>query len=214
MRDIPIRLVPLLLMAMMALPARAQPWGYPPSPPYGYQAQPGGNGWGYQPPPGYPGRQWGYPAPPRDYQAQPWGNGARPVSMAQEMLNAHNQVRARVGVPPLGWSPQLADLAQNWADHLLRSRRFEHSPGNRFGENLFMVTGGPSSASEAVRDWADEVRDYDLRSNRCFGECGHYTQLVWASTRYVGCAVAADRHESVWVCEYDPPGNYDGERPY
>ena len=29
-----------------------------------------------------------------------------------------------------------------------------------------------------------------------------------------GCAVATDRRREVWVCNYDPPGNVAGYRPY
>jgi hypothetical protein len=38
--------------------------------------------------------------------------------------------------------------------------------------------------------------------------------LVWNNTREVGCAVASEPGREVWVCNYDPPGNWIGERPY
>jgi pathogenesis-related protein 1 len=45
--------------------------------------------------------------------------------------------------------------------------------------------------------------------------CGHYTQLVWADTEAVGCAVARNPTQTyeVWVCNYTPGGNFAGERP-
>jgi uncharacterized protein YkwD len=49
-------------------------------------------------------------------------------SMTKEMLAAHNQVRAGVGLPPLKWSPTLAGVAQLWADELLASGMFQHPP--------------------------------------------------------------------------------------
>ena len=68
-----------------------------------------------------------------------------------------------------------------------------------------------------VDAWASEVVYYDYESNSCDrGEmCGHYTQLVWSTTERVGCAMAtcADGSE-IWMCDYDPPGNYVGEWPY
>jgi PadR family transcriptional regulator len=48
----------------------------------------------------------------------------------------------------------------------------------------------------------------------CRGVCGHYTQIVWSNTREVGCGVARDSNREVWVCNYNPPGNWIGERPY
>jgi pathogenesis-related protein 1 len=133
---------------------------------------------------------------------------------AHEMLAAHNDVRARVDVPPLRWSDRLAARAQDWASHLLREGQFYHRPHPVFGENLFEITGGRVSPAEVVGDWAGEARDYSYRGNTCRGMCGHYTQLVWSNTREVGCAVASEPGREVWVCNYDPPGNWIGERPY
>ncbi len=70
------------------------------------------------------------------------------------------------------------------------------------------------TAAEAVNGWAAEAPGYDIRTNACAGVCGHYTQIVWASPRAVGCAVASNGYRQVWVCDYDPPGNIVGERPY
>jgi uncharacterized protein YkwD len=138
-------------------------------------------------------------------------------SLAHEMLAAHNDVRASVHVPSLRWSDRLAARAQDWATHLVQEQQFYHRPHSVFGENLFEITGGHASAAEVVGDWASEARDYSYRANSCHGVCGHYTQLVWSGTREVGCAVARDagrENRDVWVCNYDPPGNWVGERPY
>jgi pathogenesis-related protein 1 len=135
-------------------------------------------------------------------------------TMSEAMVRAHNAVRATVGVPPLVWSDQLAKVAQEWADRLLATHAFSHRSNNQYGENLYMISGGSASPSEVVGSWANEARGYDIRTNTCTGICGHYTQVVWAKTRAAGCAVAADQYQEVWVCNYDPPGNYVGQRPY
>ena len=44
--------------------------------------------------------------------------------------------------------------------------------------------------------------------------CGHYTQVVWRKSLRVGCGMATCGATEVWVCNYDPAGNWDGERPY
>ena len=129
-------------------------------------------------------------------------------------MDAHNAIHARVGFPPLVWSDQLAQLAQNWANHLIATGSFGHRPNNQYGENLYSVSGGAAFPAQLVGYWAKEAREYDVRSNACSGVCGHYTQIVWAGTRSVGCAVATDRRQEVWVCNYDPPGNIVGYRPY
>jgi uncharacterized protein YkwD len=135
-------------------------------------------------------------------------------SMSRDLLAAHNAVRARVCVPPLSWSGQLAKYAQNWADTLAAERKFYHHPNSPFGENLFQIQGANATAREVVESWASESRDYDLKSNLCHGRCGHYTQLVWRNTAKVGCGVGSFPGGQVWVCNYDPPGNIIGQRPY
>ena len=149
------------------------------------------------------------------------------------MIEVHNRVRASVGVPPLTWSPTLASYAQAWAEHLAsdgcRMVHRSHAGNNplKAGENLYWAspTRWSDGRSEPQRiapeqppaAWAGEGSDYDLGSNRCAeGKvCGHYTQMVWASSRQVGCGsqLCADGGQ-IWVCNYDPPGNWVGQRPY
>ena len=132
----------------------------------------------------------------------------------REMVSAHNEIRAQAGVPPLVWSERLEAVAEDWAKTLLSRREFSHRPNGKLGENLFAITGARSSTTEVIRAWADEARNYDYRSNRCSDVCGHYTQIVWRDTKQVGCGVARDNRREIWVCNYDPPGNWVGHRPY
>ncbi len=135
-------------------------------------------------------------------------------SLARDMLASHNAVRARVGVAPLAWSDRLAARSQEWADALLARRQFVHRPNSPYGENLFEITGSTVSSAQVVDTWASEARNYDYSANGCRDVCGHYTQVVWSSTKLVGCAVARGGGREVWVCDYDPPGNWIGKRPY
>ncbi len=130
------------------------------------------------------------------------------------MLAVHNAVRASAGIAPLAWSDRLAERSQDWADTLLTRKQFFHRPKSAYGENLFEISGAAASSAQVVNAWAAESRNYDYNSNRCRGACGHYTQIVWADTKEVGCAVARGAELEVWVCNYDPPGNWIGKRPY
>ncbi len=149
----------------------------------------------------------------RDTQAQQSGP-RRPV-WSQEMLQAHNQWRQTVGVPPLTWSDDLAEYAQEWANKLA-SENFQmyHRPNNPYGENLTWASHQQLTPSQVVDMWGAEVAQYDYASNQCSGVCGHYTQVVWQKTTQVGCAFVRSHPQEIWVCNYNPPGNYRGQKPY
>jgi len=148
------------------------------------------------------------------------------------LLSAHNKWRTEAGITEkISYSPALAISAQAWANHLKQSNacQMHHSKSNgHYGENLYWASAltwpdGRSEqldipAQQVVDSWGSEKSDYDYISNQCAeGKiCGHYTQLVWRATRTVGCgmAVCDDTHEQVWVCRYQPAGNWVGEKPY
>ena len=139
----------------------------------------------------------------------------------QEMLAARNRWRKTVGVPPLAWSAGLAASAQKWADHLREHNecRMQHSkPDGQYGENLYWGSALAWSDGRREVQKAGERADYDYRSNSCAAGkmCGHYTQVIWKTTTTIGCAVAVceDSREQIWVCRYQPPGNWVGKRPY
>ena len=89
--------------------------------------------------------QYGYAQPTPSYPAN-GGPSASPVqgqprqSISKAMLEAHNAIRARVGVPPLVWSDQLAEVAQDWANHLIATGGLSHRPNNRlWREHLYDI---------------------------------------------------------------------------
>lgn len=135
---------------------------------------------------------------------------------ANQMLNAHNEWRKRYSVPPLKWSAKLATYAQQWADKLSRENRFEHRADSPYGENLAVASGQQFTPERVVDLWGRESKDYDHGSNSCSrGEtCGHFTQVVWKGTKEVGCGMARKGSREAWVCNYNPPGNIVGRKPY
>jgi hypothetical protein len=91
-------------------------------------------------------------------------------------------------------------------------------------------------AARAVKSWADEQDKFDYTvtsGSRCkkgakIGKgknkdkaamCGHYSQIIWEQTMFVGCGIASCMKESdallsTVVCQYLPKGNIDGQPPY
>ncbi len=144
------------------------------------------------------------------------------LSEAEKIVALHNKIRAEVGVGPLRWSEELAAYAQRWADHLASSRcGIEHRPRSgkwqqKFGENIFIGTASHYGTLDAVMAWAKEKSNYrggTIQASR-FANVGHYTQLVWRDTRQIGCATRVCRGNLIVVCNYDPPGNFLGKKPY
>lgn len=132
----------------------------------------------------------------------------------QDFLDAHNAARASVGVGPMIWDDTVAAFALSYINGLTGSCMLVHSGGS-YGENL---AGGSAdlAGTAAVQMWVDERANYDYNSNSCVGgECLHYTQVVWSNSVRLGCAKATcDNGGTIISCNYDPPGNYNDERPY
>nr|VFK38092.1 MAG: pathogenesis-related protein 1 [Candidatus Kentron sp. SD]VFK42840.1 MAG: pathogenesis-related protein 1 [Candidatus Kentron sp. SD] len=157
-----------------------------------------------------------------------------PKDMADHMIRAHNQIRQSLDLEGLTWSEPIAAYARQWAKHLATRGgcAMKHRPrtgkyAQRYGENIYWAS--PTRWSDGRREvqsidpgvpvkrWADEAANYDYPTNTCGpGKvCGHYTQVVWRNSKQLGCAMALcpDKGQ-IWVCNYDPPGNYIGEKPY
>lgn len=134
----------------------------------------------------------------------------------KDFVDTHNEFRSEVGVGPIVWNDTVAAYAQKYANDRIHDCNLDHS-GGPYGENL--AEGyGEMTAVEAVRFWGTEKTDYDDHANKCKGgeeSCLHYTQMVWRKSVHLGCARVKCNNGWVFViCNYEPPGNYEGERPY
>lgn len=157
-----------------------------------------------------------------------------PVKM-QGMVAYHNATRQAVGVTePMRWSNKLANYAQEWSDHLafknacnMAHRSTLGFKRESYGENIYWASplrwsDGRTevqtvNASDVARAWAEEKPDYNYASNSCQPgkQCGHYTQMVWRDSTEVGCGMTLCPDKAqIWVCNYNPPGNWVGQKPY
>lgn len=156
-------------------------------------------------------------------QKVPTETGSRILQMdAQEALDFHNKVRADVGSPSLQWSKELSRFAQSWADHLAADCQMKHRPNKgtwaqKYGENIFWGEGEEYTALQASESWYSEIKDYKygpVTGNNWY-KTGHYTQMVWKNTSHVGIGVARCKNGAfLIVANYNPAGNYMGEKPY
>jgi hypothetical protein len=159
------------------------------------------------------------------------------------MVNAHNAVRANpsiVGASPvpspallaLSWSETVAARARAWADGCVYMHNASELHSLGYGENIAAASppGSLTTAQVVAALWGSEAPFYDYATSTCdeanpandAHTCGHYTQLVWRSTSVVGCwfrtcttgSPFGSGNWEYWVCDYAPPGNFIGQKPY
>ncbi|KAK4404529.1 Pathogenesis-related protein PR-1 [Sesamum angolense] len=143
------------------------------------------------------------------------GEAAKPTSDVQQFLSVQNAARAALKLPPLVWDPNIARYAAWYANQRRVDCELEHSNGP-YGENIFWGSGNRWTAAQAAAAWVSERREYNYWSNSCV-----YGRNVGIIRRLCGRIRGMVRQSGVlwWegvfmICNYDPPGNYIGERPY
>jgi hypothetical protein len=147
---------------------------------------------------------------------------------ADALVAYHNQARKEVGVPSVGWSPTLANDAQEWADEVARTGKLIHRPPEGasrrlYGENMAWGTGLAFGVLTGAKFWHDEIKFYEpgtsIPEDIGSFKAAHYTQMVWKDTTEIGAGKAIIQKDekkgwTVVVCNYSPPGNIRGQKPY
>ncbi|XP_053604166.1 venom allergen 3-like [Plodia interpunctella] len=163
----------------------------------------------------------------------------------REIVDGHNERRLRLakgnvsGQPPASemkymiWDDELAAKATKWASR----NSFQHNPDNtigsgrfRTGENLYVFSttnrNQKINLQATLDSWFNENKDFTYgpiwidHFNREDGvQIGHYTQMVWSDSVYVGCGISQFSRNPGWtsymvVCNYGPAGNIIGSVPY
>ncbi|KAL4217779.1 CRISP [Mactra antiquata] len=139
----------------------------------------------------------------------------------KEAVNSHNEYRSKHSAGPLVASEDLTKYSQNYADKLAKADKMEHSnctlpDGGRVGENLYCFWSSDKtampSATDAVKSWYDEIKDYDFGKGGFAMNTGHFTQVVWKGSKELGMAWAkASSGTTYVVANYRPAGNMLGD---
>ncbi|KAM6216428.1 glioma pathogenesis-related protein 1-like [Rhynchocyon petersi] len=140
----------------------------------------------------------------------------------------HNRFRSEVypkarNMLYMTWDPALAQIAKKWASTCqfkhntqLASRNRLHPNFTSLGENIWSGSVSIFSVPSAITNWYNEYKYYDFETQTCQKVCGHYTQVVWADSYKVGCAVQfchtvsglSFTNAAHFICNYGPAGNY------
>ncbi|XP_008150183.1 peptidase inhibitor 16 isoform X2 [Eptesicus fuscus] len=142
------------------------------------------------------------------------------------MVDLHNLYRAQAApaaanMLQMRWDAELAAFAKAYAQQCVWGHNKERG---RRGENLFAIMDEGVDVPLAVKEWHVEREHYNFSAATCArGQmCGHYTQVVWAKTERIGCGShfceklqgVEETNIHLLVCNYEPPGNVKGHRPY
>nr|XP_044603867.1 GLIPR1-like protein 1 [Equus asinus] len=152
-------------------------------------------------------------------------------SFIDACVKSHNEMRGKVDPPAanmkhMTWDEGLAQIAEAWTKkckfqhNTCLSKSYECHPAFQFvGENMWLGGFRIFTPKSAVVAWYNENKFYDINSPSCSRVCGHYTQVVWANSYKVGCAVRicpnlGGAETAVFVCNYGPAGNIRNVIPY
>ncbi|CAG9765269.1 unnamed protein product [Ceutorhynchus assimilis] len=146
------------------------------------------------------------------------------------IVNEHNRLRmmlakGQVGGQPrainlkrMYWDDRLAQAAQNIANTCVYGHVRVSDPRWQVGQNI--ATSWSSNDrkganwSEPIMNWWNEYRQYKYPGGFSMAT-GHYTQMAWDDTKYVGCGYTYFpisngnmKYQKIYVCNYGPAGNY------
>ena len=145
-------------------------------------------------------------------------------SVYNELVARHNTYRSKHKAGKLTTLSSLTSLAQTVAKNNAAKGGLSHIKqtlsGQPVGQNLYASgsSAGIGPTGNAIVDsWYKEINNYDFAkgASKNGGVIGHFTQVVWASTKQIGCACATGRYGSMQgfyiCCDYYPAGNYQGQ---
>ncbi|KAI8042994.1 Golgi-associated plant pathogenesis-related protein 1 [Drosophila gunungcola] len=134
----------------------------------------------------------------------------RPKAIKHSVLKETNKYRKLHGANPLKMDKELSFYAQEWANHLACKNLLETRPLPLYGENIMSVRRSLFNVDRIIKLWYQEKYNYDYLKPGFNLYTGHFTQMVWCDTEYLGVGVATNIFRIWIVCNYNPPGNISG----
>lgn len=132
------------------------------------------------------------------------------------MLEMHNKYRLLHGVPKLKIDKNLQASALRHAERNALSGSLDTSTAETdTNVNAAMISGNLKDcygmAVSNFNSWYVGESQYDYKKGGFSLATGAFTQIVWKSTKKLGCAVFIKNSEAYGICQYSPAGNYAGK---
>ena len=146
-----------------------------------------------------------------------------------KLLEKHNSIRAKHKSPALTYSEEIAEIAQAASERYLELGKIEmineYYNGELLGENNYICGGFicfPPDIDTIMSYWyyrEEPYFDYAKGESKYSTSVGHFTQVVWRSTKYIGCGFARgewnDFDDAYYLnCKYYPAGNIKGREVF
>ena len=128
----------------------------------------------------------------------------------EDILTRHNYYRKKHQVGKLSRDSKLEKIAQNAADIMKSNNNWyfteEKYKGQYIGQNLFW-SWGIDYGYGIVDTWYNDGLIYDFNNQGWYSLTAFFTQLIWKSTKKLGCGVGCNGNECYGICVYYPAGN-------
>ena len=135
----------------------------------------------------------------------------------QEIVSYVNKYRRLHGCPDMTWNDTISIFSNSWATYLATNSLFEHSTNKTYGENLAYFQGYENEVmaltKKSIDLWYDEIKLYDFNNPGYSSQTGHFTALIWKSSKEMGFGYAYNETTKVVdvAQNISPPGNISGQ---
>lgn len=123
----------------------------------------------------------------------------------QQIMSFHKLKRCWHNVEDLRWNPEIADIAQKYANEC----RFFRESQDWYGENV-----AHSKNLDLIRTmdgWYMQFLQFPYGSENGSETTEEFSQMVWRLTTDIGCGIAVCNGERLLKCFYATKGNIKGQ---
>ena len=137
------------------------------------------------------------------------------ITFRNDMLNEHNLKRKIHGASDLILNEELNNKAQDYAKQILLAKGKRAFPTNIYNDSVLgenILISSKKTPNEIIEKWYKERDYFNFSLNKYQKNTGHFTQLVWKSTKEIGVGLESDSDNNYCcVALYYPGGNIIGE---